>query len=325
VPISVKTHKILWGRSGNRCAFPDCEQRLVEEAGTVGPVVGDEAHIVARELEGPRGNPPLPTAELDTAGNLLLLCPTHHRIIDSDPDRYTVAVLQEMKRVHEDAVAAAETANAQTRRLHEETYAEWVDEWIVRADLDHWNGWASRLVTSGQPSLDQQHFDALDGLRHWLLGRVWPGSNAALESSFLNFRLVLNDLVTTFESALEYTEGPILWTRKYYKIPEWNPRAYHRLLDSYKRHVALVENLAFELTRAANFVCDTVRDTLEPRFRIDEGALLLTTGLYDDFTFHTYRLEYNESERTATPPYPGPKGFAKVGPKRDHWVRETDF
>ena len=56
VAISLKTHKMLWGRSGNRCAFPGCGQVLVAaEEGATPAVVGFETHIVARANDGPRG------------------------------------------------------------------------------------------------------------------------------------------------------------------------------------------------------------------------------------------------------------------------------
>ena len=30
--ISLKTHKMLWGRAANRCAFPECRRELVMDA-----------------------------------------------------------------------------------------------------------------------------------------------------------------------------------------------------------------------------------------------------------------------------------------------------
>lgn len=54
--ISLKTHKMLWGRSGNICAFPDCKKELVmDESETDDPsLIGEEAHIVAQKENGPQ-------------------------------------------------------------------------------------------------------------------------------------------------------------------------------------------------------------------------------------------------------------------------------
>src|SRR6516164_6179347 len=100
--ISLKTHKMLWGRSGNRCALPTCRRTLVEdETETDDPsVVGDEAHIVAREENGPRGKSPLTHDERDKYDNLILMCKTHHKLIDDQPETYTVEILHDMKDKH---------------------------------------------------------------------------------------------------------------------------------------------------------------------------------------------------------------------------------
>jgi hypothetical protein len=60
-----KTRKILWGRSGNRCAV--CEHELVVDATAVDDesVVGDECHIVSGKGQGPRYDSAFPSDRLD--------------------------------------------------------------------------------------------------------------------------------------------------------------------------------------------------------------------------------------------------------------------
>src|SRR3954454_2622501 len=128
--ISVKTHKMLWGRSGNRCAFPGCGQFLVaEEEGTAPSVVGFETHIVARADGGPRGAAGLTAEERDSLANLLLLCGTHHKIVDDQPEAYTAERLREIKRSHEERFAQVEDEASRKIRLETELYAEYVDVW----------------------------------------------------------------------------------------------------------------------------------------------------------------------------------------------------
>ena len=92
--------KRLWGRSGNRCAI--CHQELVRDDTDLaqGALVGQEAHIVARSPGGPRYQP-LEPAVRDGYANLILLCANDHIEIDSQPDRYPVDVLHNIKRGHE--------------------------------------------------------------------------------------------------------------------------------------------------------------------------------------------------------------------------------
>jgi hypothetical protein len=98
--ISLKTRKMLWGRSGGMCAI--CREPLFEdESETDDPsVLGEECHIVAREKDGPRGDNPLPEEKRDLFANLILLCLKHHKIIDDQPDKYAVEVLHQIKADH---------------------------------------------------------------------------------------------------------------------------------------------------------------------------------------------------------------------------------
>ena len=102
--VSEKTRKIVWARSGNRCAI--CRRELVpaQSTNTKASVIGDECHIVAREPGGPRGVSALTTEQRDEPDNLVLLCPNDHRQIDDDVDTYTAVVLQAIKKQHEDWV-----------------------------------------------------------------------------------------------------------------------------------------------------------------------------------------------------------------------------
>jgi hypothetical protein len=323
--ISLKTHKMLWARSRNRCAFPGCGRLLVEDVQGAGPsIVGVEAHIVARRPAGPRGAAVTESEDRDGLANLILLCAPHHKLVDDYPDVYTVDGLLEMKRVHEEAVARSEDEPSRLLRLDEELYAEYVDLWAARLDLDNWTVWTSGLLSHSQPSLDREHLQALQELRRWLLSRVWPGRHKRLEDSFVNFRIVLDDLVEAFVSAADDLEAEIVWTRRFYKIDEWNSKRYHRLLEAYRQHVALVENLTYELTRAGNYVCDQVRLTLDASYRRAEGVLLIERGPSMDFSVNAGRPEYRGDERTSRP-YGGRREFARIGPRRDFWVRHRDL
>jgi hypothetical protein len=101
MPISDKTRKILWARSGNRCA--SCRCKLVVDATVADPesVVGDECHIVSRKALGPRYDPAFPVERIDDADNLVLFCRVHHKIVDDQVGTYTVDVLRQLKENHE--------------------------------------------------------------------------------------------------------------------------------------------------------------------------------------------------------------------------------
>lgn len=97
---SLRTVKRLFALSNNRCAYPNCSFPIVEESGTV---LGIICHIKARNKNGPRYDALQTDKERHGFDNLMLMCGGHSKLIDSDPDRFTVEMLIEMKAVHERA------------------------------------------------------------------------------------------------------------------------------------------------------------------------------------------------------------------------------
>ena len=63
-------------------------------------VVGDEAHIAARSLGGPRYGE-CPPGVVDSYENLILLCRVDHKKVDDQAQHYTTARLRQAKTEHE--------------------------------------------------------------------------------------------------------------------------------------------------------------------------------------------------------------------------------
>lgn len=101
------TIKRLFALSGNFCAFPGCALSIIESTGTV---TGEICHIRARSAGGPRYEATQSEAARNGFDNLVLLCRSHHKVIDAQADIYSVEVLLEMKEVHESAVGRPERA-----------------------------------------------------------------------------------------------------------------------------------------------------------------------------------------------------------------------
>jgi hypothetical protein len=101
--------KLLFARSGNLCAFPRCTSPIAQGD----TLIGEVCHIKAARPEGPRFDPHQTPQERHGYGNLILLCPTHHTVIDDDVDAYTVERLLRMKSDHESRVSAAPEPQAE--------------------------------------------------------------------------------------------------------------------------------------------------------------------------------------------------------------------
>ena len=84
-----------------------------------------------------------------------------------------------------------------------------------------------------------------------------------------------------------------------------------------------IATLMLELTRAANYICDRVRQFIDPTFRLHEGRILVETGPTMDITsplsgitIQVLGPEYQGEERVLYP-YPGLHQFKEDREKRD--------
>ena len=108
---------------GNLCAFPGCGQHQYLEI----------THILSRQPGGPRYDPGEPVGT--GTANVIVLCPTHHHLVDAEPHRFSAVVLRKMR-------------DAQLERARR------------RADADHGMG-------SQQQGLGSRPSDLAEALRIW--------------------------------------------------------------------------------------------------------------------------------------------------------------
>ncbi|RYG35790.1 MAG: hypothetical protein EON93_06065 [Burkholderiales bacterium] len=88
----------LYLLSGNMCAMPGCPTVLITSEGVM---VGDVCHLAAAEFGGPRFQSNMTNEDRRKATNLMLMCKIHHKIIDSQPAKFSLAKLRDMKKAHE--------------------------------------------------------------------------------------------------------------------------------------------------------------------------------------------------------------------------------
>lgn len=102
--IKDKDLKLLWGRSAGRCAYPECNCELTcfIEGGDC--TIGEMAHVISH-------SPNASTRNDEHGGdnsyeNLILLCPTHHTIIDKKENnhKFPEDLLKMWKHQHEQKV-----------------------------------------------------------------------------------------------------------------------------------------------------------------------------------------------------------------------------
>lgn len=92
-----ETLRELYLKSGNQCAFPGCNNLIMNELGNF---VGEVCHIEAAMPGGERFNPKQSNEERRQFSNLMLMCHTHHKVTDN-VDKYTMEKLKKIKCEHE--------------------------------------------------------------------------------------------------------------------------------------------------------------------------------------------------------------------------------
>jgi len=298
-------------------------------------VVGDIAHIIARDEDGeagPRSVTSLSPEERERYAllinnrnkyvNLVVLCKNHHKQVDDQPSAFPVAKLLGIKESHEAWVRDSLVTFDPAKQRDDELYADYVDRWAELVKLRDWILWTGGIFYSGQPEISKEMDASLEEARTWLLNRIWPHRYPALENALMQFRWVLEDFHMLFrEHAEEW--GEQLITEKFYKRaygrPEFDLDRLHYLERKYDYHVYLVEDLALELTRAANRVCDEVRANLDPTFMLEEGRLMIQQGPGMDLKWTKYVVEYGPDEK-----YSGVENFKEERKKRARHFAEDE-
>lgn len=113
--LSNKDRKILWGKAGNQCSYrykrEICNQKLLEAPNGNETVVGFECHIIGKTKDSARYLREYPEDKMDSYENRVLLCGSHHKIIDNKNNEqiFTIPIVRRMKKEHEYLVSNRQT------------------------------------------------------------------------------------------------------------------------------------------------------------------------------------------------------------------------
>ena len=132
-----KTYRLLYAKSGNRCAFPRCTTSITHG----GTLVGEAAHIRAESPGGPRYDASQTAEERRSYANLLLLCGVHHKVVDDDEVAYTVERLKQMKATHESTATTVQEDSGE---------AVTAAQLLIAGDGNFAGGILNNNITAGQ-------------------------------------------------------------------------------------------------------------------------------------------------------------------------------
>lgn len=264
--------KILWGKAASRCAMPSCREELVvktnsKDSGNL--LIGENCHIVAQKINGPRGKSLLTLKERDRYPNLILLCRNHHTIIDEDPDSWPIEKLYQIKHDHELWVSNLLTEPSDQRfKLYGEI-VNFASEAFLFESWDHFSDHATRLILRSD---FVSNSDIFCGRIHRI---VWPGIFPELEAAIENLAARVNAYVRHFMTRSEpygedfYREDKT-WKRQGYSPERWNEEVARS--DQWQQ---LSTQLLFNVIMALNEFADYVREHLNTNFMIHQGKFVM--------------------------------------------------
>lgn len=97
--------KRLAGRSvGFRCCFPGCNRLLISKKENSDEILNtaEYAHIIAASPGGPRYDSSVSSDDIKSYDNCIVLCATHHHVIDNNPNNYPSKKLKDWKSIAEE-------------------------------------------------------------------------------------------------------------------------------------------------------------------------------------------------------------------------------
>lgn len=263
--ISQRDIKLLWGRAASRCAFPECRCHLTQnsETTTNDITIGEQAHIVADKEMGPRGNSLLTSDERDAYSNFILLCPTHHTIIDKSSEDFPVEKLHDLKTSHElwvqRTLSLEFDLNQQAKDL---IYTSLIDAAVKYCHLSRWKQWTFGPLDA-IPWWPFELSDDFLKFRQKIFSADFPGTLPELERSMKTVSILLYRAVKTFQkhcAIKENCDGTLFYDGvRFYQNLKENTKLYDERCQEFDDWVEECQQLIIDATKAVNWFREIVR------------------------------------------------------------------
>ena len=297
--IKNKDIKILWGRSGNRCAI--CRTELTQDAAAVSAAftLGEQAHIVGEKNNAPRGQSLLGPNERNSYHNLILLCPNHHTQIDSNEADWPIERLHQIKSEHELWVTETLSETIDHVNLaNQAALSSMIDSTVESCDLENWQAWTSFALSPDQ-SWPKDRIDAIWNFRQKVIGAIWPDGFDEMRRATITLSVLIHAAAQKFLEHASVREN-VYVTDRYYQRPDFKP-SYGNQIKEFEEWQSQCDRLLHDATKAANWFADVVRREVNPYFFATKGKFLVLEGPFMDMTFRSRLLEFTEEERAGLP------------------------
>ena len=275
--LAAKEIRLLWARAAGLCSFPECKSNLTRfsRRGTAFHI-GENAHIAAYSLKGPRGSGGMSPGQRDSYTNHILLCPTCHTLIDTNRTDFPLRLLRRFKAKHESWVAESLHAHS----AHIGPSAQFYRNLLMRIerylDLEHWPWLVDHLWRDMFP---YELFTKGDEIARLHVTTLWPRTRPGLEKAIKAVLVAWLKYSEHFGTFCQPNRSTNFFVRE---------RAYDNALPSviYEFDVKAdkwsVKNrrLLRDYVARLNRMVAVVRADLDPEFRQNRGYFPISTGAW---------------------------------------------
>ena len=290
--ISMKDRAHLWALSRNKCAI--CGRNLVQASRGINHTVGEICHIVAKEDTGPRADPCMSQSDRDSFDNLIILCPTHHTLIDRDTFTYTVENLKLIKNRHE----------KEGMHWNNNKNNFFISEFDKLCNAKSWEDFTGNFLYACSYAIHKTHYDCINNFINFY--RRCPSDYFEIEpidDAFISFISALSDFISLFE---EYSQpyGDYYRYSKFYKAYDYPESDV--VFKKYDEKTTLLCNLLAELTRGVNLIIKRISIEIDRDFKYMHGYVRLNNnGLSFSGTSDCKQLHYENNFLHIPIPYAG--------------------
>ncbi len=293
--MNTKDIKLLWGRSGNRCAI--CRIQLTQDGSSNNSsfTLGEQAHIVGESELSPRGKSLLTVDERNSYHNLILLCPNHHTQIDKNENDWPIEKLHDTKSRHE--LWVLETLGESTDRLllaENLSIKSIIDAALALCNFEDWSVWTSHALSHNH-EWPANLPDKVILFRQKIMATVWPESYQEIRKSAITLSTSFSRLAITYLQHVKQ-QGDSLIANHFYKSGGWNEN-YHEDLIKFEKWESECNALLIETTKAANWFADSIRKEFDPLFLVDKGKFIITNCICKDIYTCGDVPEFSEKEK----------------------------
>ncbi|MFT4300385.1 MAG: hypothetical protein QM579_01395 [Desulfovibrio sp.] len=289
--ISVKTRKLLWARSGGRCAA--CSKKITASVGGNDLLAGNECHINSRKPFGPRYE--AGRKDIDSYDNLIVLCSCCHDIVDKAVKYYTKERLIDMKKAHEARVCADIIPPSKS------PYIDLLIRWEKAYKIDNWEDITYDFNIPGQNFIYQEFIDGVEEFEKLF--------NSVIRNKVYNCDVMNSALFTcifyskafleTFFRHAERVGKKTFTVEKFYKpaslygLSKKNDES-EDLLIKYEDHCRLLYTIMIFMTAAVNNVITSAWDECDPWYRHNKGIVSLRSTECFFSSSYTESSEFSE-------------------------------